>query len=130
MGLAKRDLSGEKFGRWTVIEKIGPYLHNGKRKDWLYKCQCDCGTVNTVKSGSLTRGVSKSCGCLTIEVNSEIHLHTLIGQEFGDWVVLERGTNRWTPKNQTKTYWRCKCKYCFHIQKYLNFCLVPLLIQN
>ena len=34
------DLTGQKFGRWTVLERA----FNGKREVyWL--CQCDCGTI-------------------------------------------------------------------------------------
>lgn len=114
MALAKRDLSGERFGRWVVIKKAGPYIHNGRRKDWLYLCKCDCGEEREVKSSALSRGISQSCGCLAADINSEIHIHSLVGQDFGDWVVIARGRSRNTPKDQTKTYWLCKCKHCNH----------------
>jgi hypothetical protein len=116
MALAKRDISGERYGRWTVLKKIGPYLHRGRQKDWVYLCRCDCGTEREVKSGALSRGISKSCGCLAAHINSQNHIHDLVGNRFGDWKVIERGRNRATPKDQRKTYWKCQCVHCGHIK--------------
>ena len=53
------NLTGRKFGRWTVIERAHTRL--GKVR-WL--CECDCGARYTVSATSLMRGTSKSCGCL------------------------------------------------------------------
>ena len=52
------NLTGRKFGRWTVIERAHTRL--GKVR-WL--CECDCGARYTVSATSLMRGTSKSCGC-------------------------------------------------------------------
>lgn len=48
------DLTGKKFGHWTVLKYVG------KRK-WL--CQCDCGTKKEVYGNNLLSGKTKSCGC-------------------------------------------------------------------
>lgn len=71
MGIAPKlkDLTGKRFGRWQVIEKA-PRTENGTY--WL--CVCDCGTVKAVHSTSLTKGLSKSCGCYAKERTSESHL--------------------------------------------------------
>jgi hypothetical protein len=56
------DLTGKKFGRWTVIN------HEGKRyAEQFWLCRCDCGTERVVIGGTLKKGVSKSCGCLALE---------------------------------------------------------------
>lgn len=47
------NLIGQKFGKWTVIEK-----YDGDK--WL--CKCDCGTVRGVSQKNLLSGNSKSCG--------------------------------------------------------------------
>lgn len=52
------DISGQKFGLWTVLERVP--MH--RRTVW--KCQCDCGSVSIVPSDALRGGISKSCGCL------------------------------------------------------------------
>ena len=62
---AKEDLTGRRFGRWTVIE---PSEKRGHHRIW--KCQCDCGTVKDVYETNLKCGKTLSCGCLVKEVNS------------------------------------------------------------
>ena len=50
---------GAKFGKLTVIEKLGQDKHG--RRIWL--CQCECGNIKPIVSCSLTNGLTKSCGC-------------------------------------------------------------------
>lgn len=59
-----KELTGKRFGRWTVIRRSYP---NGKnwRVEWL--CKCDCGTERIVSGNHLKDGSSKSCGCFRIE---------------------------------------------------------------
>lgn len=37
----------------------------------MWQCRCDCGKEVTIRSKCLTRGVSKSCGCLAKELASK-----------------------------------------------------------
>jgi len=61
------DLTGKRFGRWTVIRKYG---RNPKGKImWL--CKCDCGTAKIVRGTALTTGATQSCGCLAKELVRE-----------------------------------------------------------
>lgn len=53
-----KDLTGEKFGKLTVL-KQGPYYN--KQVQWI--CKCDCGTITTVRSSYLLNGHTTSCGC-------------------------------------------------------------------
>lgn len=58
------DLTGQRFGRWTVLKRGENYVsldESGQHAQWV--CRCDCGTVRLVASASLRRGLSKSCGC-------------------------------------------------------------------
>jgi len=63
------DLTGQKFGRWTVIAKANDYIDaNGyKHRQWL--CKCQCGNEKVVLEQSLKQYKSKSCGCLMKEIN-------------------------------------------------------------
>ena len=61
------DLTGQRFGRWTVIKSAGRD-EKGRHK-WL--CKCDCGTERVIPQDRLKSGNSKSCGCLQREVASE-----------------------------------------------------------
>jgi hypothetical protein len=56
------DLTGQKFGRLTVIECSG---RNNGRATW--KCKCDCGKEISSGSACLRNGSVKSCGCLKRE---------------------------------------------------------------
>ena len=52
------DLTGQKFGKLTVIERAE---NKNGRVAWL--CKCDCGNFTTVTSKRLRNGDTKSCGC-------------------------------------------------------------------
>ena len=91
------DLTGKKFGRWTVIKRV----ENNERGDSMWLCQCSCErhTLRVVNGGSLRQGKSTSCGCLKIENRlkcKDVHKHT--GERiYRIWLDMkQRCTN---PKN-------------------------------
>lgn len=56
----KRDLTGQRFGRLTVLGVAEDDMkHHGQR--WL--CQCDCGNTVIVRCDGLVSGHTKGCGC-------------------------------------------------------------------
>lgn len=60
--MKRRNLVGQKFGKWTVIEFAG--IGTGSSSLWLCECSCIDKTRKVVYGNSLTQGKSKSCGCL------------------------------------------------------------------
>ena len=62
----KIDLTGQTFGRWTVLGK-----DEAKPSYWICKCNCELGTVKSIYGGSLTKNLSQSCGCLQKEIVSK-----------------------------------------------------------
>lgn len=59
-----KDLTGLKFGMWTVIEKTEEYSSinkKGKKTHRKWKCLCDCGNIKSVAGSSLRSGLSKNC---------------------------------------------------------------------
>jgi hypothetical protein len=54
------DLTGQKFGRLTVIGRAAERMY-GKHVAWI--CRCDCGEATTTIGTSLRKGAVKSCGC-------------------------------------------------------------------
>lgn len=56
------DLTGQKFGRLTAIEK-----HSKQNGHIVWLCQCDCGNTATVQGTRLKQGRTNSCGCLWVE---------------------------------------------------------------
>lgn len=65
--MKKLDLTGQRFGRLTVVECCG----RSKDGQKVYLCRCDCGTEKKVRSGNLRNGNTQSCGCLSAEKTAE-----------------------------------------------------------
>lgn len=59
------DLTGQKFGRLTVIERS-----DVKKKDIHWVCKCDCGNITIVNGMKLKTGRTKSCGCFRVELQT------------------------------------------------------------
>lgn len=58
------DMSGQRIGRLTVLDRAGVDSH-GKV---LWRCACECGTEAVAVGASLRKGSKRSCGCLQKEV--------------------------------------------------------------
>ena len=66
------DLTGQKFGRLTVIKMVENIkTKNGKPKSQCL-CECECGNIVKIPSNALKSGNTKSCGCLKKEKNTRI----------------------------------------------------------
>lgn len=94
------DLTGQRIGRWTVLELSDTRYKAGER---MYLCRCDCGNTKHVRPASLHDGSSKSCGCLRAEIKSG---QSFIGKRFGKLVVIGREPN----PTQSRAYlYVCHC---------------------
>ena len=102
----KNDLSGQKFGRWTVLNKTDKRTKN---RTIIWHCKCDCGKEKDVDAYTLRSGQSKSCGCLNqekiIESKNKNRIN-LTGKRFGKLVALYPIYNELKGKH---TKWHCKC---------------------
>lgn len=80
------DLAGQVFGRLTVLVQ-GP--HSGRYVQWV--CRCECGTEVTVRAAKLTRGETKSCGCLRRETARAIYTKHGMKHypEYGVWKAMK-----------------------------------------
>ena len=58
-----QDLTGQRFGRWTVIR----FSHTTQYRENYWYCRCDCGNENAVRCSHLTKALSQSCGCFQRE---------------------------------------------------------------
>lgn len=70
-----KDLTGRRFGKLTVVKKIGVKNagQRGKSRS-IYLCKCDCGNETEVLRNSLITGNTKSCGCLERETKKTMHI--------------------------------------------------------
>jgi hypothetical protein len=95
-----KDLTNQKFGKLLVLSKAGNA--EGKKKDLLWKCICDCGNVKIARSYKLTCGEVRSCGCICRSK----------GKDHFNWksTILEadRLNKRGTVKNPKYEAWRSK----------------------
>ncbi len=95
------DLTGQKFGRLTVIALID-------KEDWKYgsavwKCRCECGRECNVASNALRTGHTKSCGCLNNELYdyrraklkeyTDERARSVIGRRYGDLTIIDKMDN-------------------------------------
>lgn len=86
------------FGELTVLKKAD-IMPNSKDAHTKWVCKCSCGNEVVVRSDSLRRGLTKSCGCLRKMIDD------IKGERFGRLIVLEHvgfADNR-------VALWRCKC---------------------
>lgn len=65
------DLTGQKFGRLTVIERAEDKITSKGTPLIRYRCKCDCGNECIVLGANLKYGKTKSCGCYAREVSSK-----------------------------------------------------------
>lgn len=54
-----KDLSGQQFGKLTIIER-----HTNKGRAVRWKALCECGNISYPNTSNLIRGRAKTCGCL------------------------------------------------------------------
>lgn len=64
MSKFKEDLTGQRFGRITVLG----FDHFDKWNKGRWLCRCDCGKIWTVDTHQLKSGHTKSCGCLKAQM--------------------------------------------------------------
>lgn len=63
------DLTGQRFGRLTVIKRTEEIATNKSAK---WHCVCDCGNYCIKTSSSLRRFEKNSCGCWKSEITSKL----------------------------------------------------------
>lgn len=90
---------GQRFGKWIVLKE-------DPSRPRCVICQCDCGTIKSVYSGSLKQGLSLSCGCLKSE-KAKGHFKEQAKSHIGEkWGLL-------TIKNEflrnENYYYHCQC---------------------
>lgn len=100
-----KDLTGQKIGRWTVLERV-----ENENNCVKWKCQCECGEIRNVFANSLLNGTSLSCGCYKADRAHELNFDDLTGMRVGILTVIERAKEDYVSPNGSKSpQWLCKC---------------------
>lgn len=104
-----RNLIGQRYGRWIVIDYANYIVNNSRRwRAWL--CKCDCGTIRAVTESSLIAGKTTSCGCYRKEQIAKKNIReSLIGKRFGNLVVLKELPSKKYKKGGYAQMWLCQC---------------------
>lgn len=71
MGRKAIDLTGQRFGRLTVLERIPTPPRQATLGAW-WLCVCDCGREHWVSRKALRSGNCVSCGCYREERMREV----------------------------------------------------------
>lgn len=95
-------MAGKRFGRLVVMQQTERRDYRGG-VCWL--CKCDCGNETVVSGIYLRRGITKSCGCLSVETarNTIIKAYNARRKHFG---CLYCGSD--------KHYAKGCCKNCYY----------------
>lgn len=89
------DLTGQKFGKLTVIKRV-----KGKdKKNSYWLCKCDCGNEKVFAGSTLKNGDAVSCGCYNNQLKTERY-KDITGQRFGKLTAIKRVKG---------SLWECKC---------------------
>lgn len=99
---ALRDLTGQKFGKLLVLERVEDYVFSSGRKCTRWLCQCDCGEKVFVNGNALVTGNTISCGCSR-------YAETLVGQRFGKLFVLDRVKKQACSSGNKSSKFLCQC---------------------
>lgn len=100
------DLTNQKFGNFTVLEKAPTHKTSSGCCITMWKCKCDCGTIFVTSSQKIRKGHTKSCGCLLKE-NKGSKFEDISGNKYGKLTVLRMLKPH---EKVRKGYsWLCQC---------------------
>ena len=98
----RKDLTGQIFGRLTIIKQADDYTDPMGRNHAMWLTQCSCGSSpKAILQTSLKRGLTSSCGCIQAEMKTK---HGRYGSRtYKSWSgMIQRCTNL---NNETYEYY-------------------------
>lgn len=111
----KLDLTGQSYGRLTVIKEHSERDTNYKRPQIQWICKCSCGNKILASTRTLREGHKKSCGCLF--KNSLNLSNTRI---YRIWFGMKDRCNR-ENNSRYSYYGGNKISYCKRWEDFNNF---------
>ena len=104
----REDLTGKRFGRYTVI-KYNP--EKSKEMGISYwDCICDCGTEKCVSANHLKKGNTRSCGCLFKEIMQGKTHPKYKGIKTSEYMLNLQIGLLTVQKEVGEDTWECSCK--------------------
>lgn len=91
-GMSIIDRTGQRYERLLVLSRAENRIERSGSIRARWNCLCDCGTRVTVEGKNLSRGLTRSCGCLAKE--KEVKHGMSATRLYGLWRTLkQRCTN-------------------------------------
>ena len=115
------DMTGQRYGKLTILSRDtsrGP-------GEAYWTCQCDCGTIKSIRGCDIRSGKTSSCGCGIAEA-AKRHKKELTGQKFGRLLVLGDSGER---APGSRVLWKCQCD-CGNISNVLTYQLTSGKTQS
>lgn len=111
-----KDLTGQRFGKLTVIE----YKGSNKGTGSLWLCKCDCGNEKIITSRNLLNKTCKSCGCYSKDNPAHITHNLYHTRLHNIWIGMK---SRCYNKNNKryKNYGGRGIKVCEEWQEFKSF---------
>lgn len=100
--MSKNDISGHKFGYWTVLRRDTEF--KGSYSKWI--CQCECGSVRSVSRSSLISGRSSSCGCHSFDNRKGMNATHGMSKTrlYHEWTSMRRRCSHAEPRTKNAHY--------------------------
>lgn len=100
-----KDLTGQKFGKWTPIRRA---TKEESKYGGMWLCQCQCGTQKIISSTALQSGTTRGCKTCSYTLKDKPK-NDLTGQKFGK-VHVDSWTRTLNPKTNKKVFtYNCTC---------------------
>lgn len=96
------DLSGQRFGKLVVVERVNNHVTSGGQSKVMYKCRCDCGKEFVTAAGKLKGGITTHCPDCVVW-----NYEDFTGRKIGKLTVIKRVG--YTGKNNDRISWECVC---------------------
>lgn len=116
MGGVAKDITGQTFGRLTVLRR-SPKKGNGKKPVALWECRCECGNIVIASGNALRSGHTVSCGCQKVK-HMESYKHKT--RLYNVWKCMRQRCNN--PNNPSYPHYGGKgVRICDEWNEYSGF---------
>jgi len=106
------DMTGRIFNRLTVLRCVGKDRWD---VNYLWECECECGSIVEVQSTSLRSGLTQSCGCLRDESVSKAQKEYNPPYIFKKNVVIGQASNSEDEFYFDKSLYELVINYCWNL---------------